>query len=224
MSFIAERLGVHLSRDWLRFVAPAVAIGALVWILSSSSSTDTRLAALEQRVDGLDVRISRLVADLPDMRHRIAYEAVFSPFNVAVLTLPPTHSGGDRMSETIFLLEASTGDIAQYRLVWARDDPGVSLAVAGALRTFDPRAISVAEEERLADTLKQPAAHLPPIDRDQSFVLYQPAAAVSQQLLKIGAKRERQLAGSPVLNWAQLARVLETSTWLKPQANPSETD
>jgi len=224
MSSIAQRIGAHLSRDWLRFVAPVFAIGALIWILSSSSASDSRLLALEERVDGLNFRVSRIAAALPELRERVAYEAVFSPFSVAVLTLPPVASGGDRMSETIFLVEASSGDIAQYRLSWTRDDPGVALAVAGALRTLDPRAISVAEEERLARTLREPAAHLPAIDRDQSFVLYQPAAAVSQQLQKIGAKKERVQAGSPVLNWAQFARVLETSTWLRSQASEGQSE
>jgi len=224
MPFIAQRIGPNLSRDWPRLIAPAAAIGVLIWILASSSTSETRLAALEQRVGGQELRLSRIAAELPDLRQRIAYEAVFSPFSVAVLTLPPVASDENRMSETIFLVEASSGDVSQYRLTWTRDDPGVALAVAGALRTLDPRAISVAEEERLAATLKQPGVHLPPIDREQSFVLYQPATAVSQQLLKIGAKKERERAGSPVLNWAQLARVLETSTWLKPQAVPGETN
>ena len=220
MSPIAQRIGVHLSRDWLRIVVEVVAIGVLVWLFFWSSANESRLTALEQRVDGLDLRVSRITAEVPELRQRLAYEAVFLPFGTAVFTLPPDGVGRTQMTETIFVIEASSGEVSQYRLTWMREDPGMALAVAGALRTLDPRAISITDEERMAEILKQPAVHLPSIDRDQSFVLYQPAAAVFEQLQKIGAKKENQLAVSPVLNWAQLARVLETSTWLKPPANP----
>lgn len=182
------------------------------------------MAALEQRVNGLDTRVSRIVAELPDLRTRIAYEAVFSPFGAAVLTLRPAASGADGMSETIFLVEAASGNVTQFRLSWTDAEPGVAVAVAGALRTLDPRAISIAEEERMAAQLKQPASHLQALDVDQSFVLYAPTADVYRQLQKIGAKKLRETSGTPVLNWAQLARVLETSTWLKPAASASETE
>jgi len=224
MSLIAQRIGAQLRLDWFRLLAGSLAVGLLIWVFTLSSATESRLSALEQRVEGLDLHVSRIAAELPDLRRRIAYEAVFASFSVAVLTLPPVASGENRMSETIFLVEASSGAIWQYRLSWTKDNPGVALAVAGALRTLDPRAITVVEEQRMGDTLKQPALHLPPIDREQSFVLYRPATAVAEQLEKIGAKKERERVGSPVLNWAQLGRVLETSSWLKSQGNQVEAD
>lgn len=221
---MAERIGARLSRDWFLLLRDVIAVGALIWILSLSSATESRMAALEKRVDGLDLRISRIVAELPDLRTQIAYEAVFSPFGAAVLTLRPVGSGADGVSETIFLVEAASGTVTQFRLSWTDAQPGVAMAVAGSLRTLDPRAISIAEEERLAAHLKQRAARLPAIDPDQSFVLYAPTADVYKQLQKIGAKKVRENSGTPVLNWAQLARVLETSNWLKPAASASETE
>jgi hypothetical protein len=221
---LAERVGARLSRDWLRLLGDAIAIGALVWIFSLSSATESRMTALEKRVDALEFRLSRVVAELPVLRTRIANEAVFSPFGAAVLTLRPVGSGADGTSETIFLVEAATGNVTQFRLSWTDAEPGVAMAVAGSLRTLDPRAISIAEEERLAAHLKQPAAHLQAIDADQSFVLYAPTAEVYEQLRKIGAKKVRESTATPVLNWAQLARVLETSTWLKPAAGAGATE
>lgn len=221
---LAERIWTRLSRDWFRLLRDVIAIGLLIWVLSLSAGTDSRMVALEKRLNGLDSRVSRIVAQLPDLRSQVAYEAVFSPFGAAVLTLRPVASGADGMSETIFLVDAATGDVTQFRLIWTDAQPGVAMAVSGALRTLDPRAISIAEEERLAAELKQPASHLPAIDLDQSFVLYAPTAEILREFQKIGAKKVHESASSPVLNWAQLARVLETSNWLKPGASASETE
>ena len=224
MSLTRQDVRERLSQGWLVFVAPAVAVGALIWILCASASTEVKLAEIKQRIDGLDLRTSRIATALPELRERIAYEAVFSPFTAAVLTLPVETNEAGEASETIFVLEASTGDIQQYRLRWKPEDSGVAVAVAGALRTLDPRAFSVAEEERLAGTLGEPAVHLPPLVREQSFVLYRPVTAVTDALQKIGASKERAITSSPVLNWAQLARVLETSTWLAPRSAPRAID
>ncbi|HYC12644.1 MAG TPA: hypothetical protein VEC75_00245 [Stellaceae bacterium] len=224
MSLTAQHVREHLSQGWLPLAAPAVAVGALIWILCASASTEVKLAEIEQRIDGLDLRTSRIATALPALRERVAYEAVFSPFTVAVLTLPAETNDAGEVSETIFVFEAATGDIQQYRLRWKPEDPGVALAVAGALRTLDPRAFSVKEEERLAGTLGVPAVRLPPLDGEQSFVLYRPLTAVAEALLKIGASKERAITSSPVLNWAQLARVLETSTWLAPRLAPRAID
>ncbi|HTS90607.1 MAG TPA: hypothetical protein VMG55_01285 [Stellaceae bacterium] len=225
MSLSVQRIREHLSQDWLLLAAPAVAVGALVWTLTLSSTTESKLAEVVQRVDGLDLRIARIAAAMPDLRERVAYEAVFSPFTVAVLTLPAETNDAGGVSETIFVVEVSTGAVQQYRLRWKPENPGMAFAVAGALRTLDPRAFSVAEAERLAGTIGEPAARLPALDREQSFVLYRPLTAVSDALLKMGATKERAFSSSPVLNWAQFARVLETSTWLAPpKADPHAID
>lgn len=141
---------------------------------------------LNGRMIRQEVRIDGIVAALPDLRTRTAFESVYKPFKSAVIVSKPYMSGGVWYASA-HLIDPSKGEVQTYlRAVDGVGDENLAWSVAGSVVSLDKGAISFDVMQDMAVELKVQEFAPSYIDADGSYILYKDAAELQPVLKEMG--------------------------------------
>ena len=185
----------------LGIASATVLLAAFIGWIGWASLQLAEIAPLRERVD-------RIAKALPDVRVKVAYEAVYSPFTTALLVSKPFKDQGYWNTQA-HVFDSGTG----YVKIWqaklsGKNDRTKAWLVIGGLKSIDKHALTVDEIEHFSVELKQPAFAPAALDKKVSAISYADAGQISGRLKTMGFFPGASYKTAPVRNWAELVKIM----------------
>lgn len=193
-----------VRRKWAEILILAIMIPSFGFLINFVVNYGERLARQEARTDSI-------IAALPDLRTRVAFESVYSAFKTALIVSKPYMQNASWKSD-IHIVDAEHGKTKKYIVILkGRDDVGPLWTIAGSVQRLDNRAVPFSKMVGMGVTLK--FKEYPPtfIDKETSFIVYKSAAKIESRLKYLGFKYNSGASVPKVRTWAKLLRALNSN-------------
>lgn len=150
-AFHVKAVNSFIKDKWPEFVVMGLLVVGGFWALSLLWDLNAGQARVEAQMAGLDSRMNRFSDALPELRKRVAGEAVFGDFKTAVLVTKPFQGESQGWASRVLWVDARDQKFRVYSVPLAAEDNSKLLrTISGSVHMADEDAISIAKMAALA--------------------------------------------------------------------------
>lgn len=183
----------------------------IVIVLGGFTSLWWQNWAFNERISRQKARTDNIIAALPDLRTRSAYESIYSNFRSAILLSKAREESG-KWGMRIRVLDGIKGKASVYKVhVQNPDDLNFNWSLNAIVMQVDAKAINFKDMKSMGITLHY--EKFPPdyLVLDSSFVMHVDASQIEGRLRILGAKRVGISTAPKIRTWPMLMDALESS-------------
>lgn len=180
-----------------------------------------RVGKLEEKGTQVENRVDRIAQSLPDIRAKVAYEAVFAPIKSAVLVTKPADMGNGILRVYAYSIDAGMGDVkTYYQDLSPKTIDAVYSGIKAKFYELDGASYPLSRVEQFSLDINNPYQAPSIVDSAASFLFYQEQIQTDEIMKALGMEQGNAVRFAPVKNWAKLSDYLNSTDWATYKAAP----